>query len=208
MTPDAHSRVQTIGADAGDTVYAAKTVKQLKAVIQYLLFLQIIALLNGLFEAINALRNVGGLYVATLAVPRTISQLMILIAFVVFLLWLYRISYNTHHFATNPPSTQPGWAIGLFFVPVIMLFRPFQVVRDLWVINVGGSGNIVLVWWIAWIGSALLYEFGAAWIGEGQRVLGTWLTISAFLIDLLSSVSLLYIVRHMTYGNERLMESL
>src|SRR5262249_102640 len=45
----------------------------------------------------------------------------------------------------------PGWGgFGSWFVPIINLIRPYQLVREVWrAAGAGSSGTIVVVWWCA-----------------------------------------------------------
>jgi len=51
---------------------------------------------------------------------------------VVFLMWIYRANKNLRSLRAAGLSFTPGWAVGWFFVPVMNLFRPYQVVSEIW----------------------------------------------------------------------------
>jgi hypothetical protein len=51
---------------------------------------------------------------------------------VVFLSWLYTAAANLPRLGVRSPRFSPGWAVGWFFVPVVNLVRPYQVLRDVW----------------------------------------------------------------------------
>jgi hypothetical protein len=52
--------------------------------------------------------------------------------FVVLLMWIYRATKNLRSLRAAGLSFTPGWAVGWFFVPFMNLFRPYQVVSEIW----------------------------------------------------------------------------
>jgi hypothetical protein len=79
-----------------------------------------------------------------------------------FLIWFYRAHRNLHSFGVQGLRYSPGWAVGGFFVPILNLVRPYQVMKEVWWGSdpepPGGNrrGGALLVWW--W-GSYLLMNF-------------------------------------------------
>jgi len=55
----------------------------------------------------------------------------VLAYFIVFLSWLYRCYKNLSHIGGAVPRYTPGWAVGGWFVPIMNLFRPAQVMSDI-----------------------------------------------------------------------------
>lgn len=51
---------------------------------------------------------------------------------VVWLFWLYRAYSNLGLSGTKQARFTPGWAVGYWFIPVVNLVRPYQIVVDLW----------------------------------------------------------------------------
>lgn len=51
---------------------------------------------------------------------------------VLFLMWLHRAYRNLPTLGARHLKYSPGWAVGGFFVPILSLVRPFQVVRKIW----------------------------------------------------------------------------
>jgi len=49
-----------------------------------------------------------------------------------FFFWIYRAYKNLQ--AMNIPGLKysPSWAVGYFFIPILNLFRPYQVVKEIW----------------------------------------------------------------------------
>jgi hypothetical protein len=77
---------------------------------------------------------------------------------ITFISWLHRAYSNME--AISPPYRRfdTGWSIGAWFVPFLNLWRPKQIVNDVW-----NSGTPVknpppwlMLWWIGWLVSNVL----------------------------------------------------
>ena len=115
-----------------------------------------------------------------------------LVAAVACLIWLYRVHSNLPALGARNLEFTPEWAVGWWFIPIFHLFRPYQVVREIWqasdpgvsredqTLEVGPS-NALLGWWWALVVSGLVlafyYPFWAK-ITEGT-VFGVATTIDA-----------------------------
>jgi hypothetical protein len=53
---------------------------------------------------------------------------------VLFFIWIFYANKNSRVLATNIKFT-PGWAVANFFIPVINLFRPYQIVQEIWKVS-------------------------------------------------------------------------
>ena len=81
---------------------------------------------------------------------------------VMFIKWFRRAYYNLHQ-KTNHLSYSEGWAAGAWFVPILNLYRPYQIMKELYNetrnlllkndINVSKSfsTNLLGLWWALWI---------------------------------------------------------
>lgn len=61
-----------------------------------------------------------------------VDSLVFLIGAVVFLVWLYRVRVNLPALGIDDVRWSPGWAVVWWFVPIMSLFRPYQVVKETW----------------------------------------------------------------------------
>jgi len=80
---------------------------------------------------------------------------------VTFIQWFRRAYYNLN-LRTNCDHTD-GWAAGSWFVPIISLFRPYQIMKEMWIetskliklktpdFNINNSTLIIGLWWALWI---------------------------------------------------------
>lgn len=75
---------------------------------------------------------------------------------VVFIRWIYGAYRNLDVVARAERRYAHGWAIGSWFVPIMNLFRPKQMVNDIW--RAGGRdpsdaqpGWLLLSWWLLYL---------------------------------------------------------
>lgn len=89
---------------------------------------------------------------------------------VTFIRWFRRAYYNLH-LRVNGLSFSAGWAAGSWFVPILNLFRPFQIMKELYVktkdililngMNLKNEFSTHLLgwWWALWIIDGVLGQF-------------------------------------------------
>jgi hypothetical protein len=53
--------------------------------------------------------------------------------------WIYRTNRNAHSFARGL-SVSPPWSIGWFFVPIALLWKPYEGVKETWQASLSPSG--------------------------------------------------------------------
>jgi hypothetical protein len=94
-----------------------------------------------------------------LAVALIAGLVVYLLGAVIFIFW-FRRAYGNLRYLRGRMSHGPGWAIGAWFVPILNLFRPWQIAIETWV----GSDldmrdwdtrgerapRFVHAWWILW----------------------------------------------------------
>jgi hypothetical protein len=61
-----------------------------------------------------------------------IFQISVLLQMIAFFMWVYRINSNTHALRVVGMKFTPGWAVGWFFVPLASLWKPYQVLKEIW----------------------------------------------------------------------------
>ncbi len=94
-------------------------------------------------------------------------MVMFIISAVFFIQWFRRAYFNLH-LLVKPLSHTEGWAAGSWFVPIISLYRPFQIMKELYeetsaylriegvVKNESFSTQFLSWWWALWILSNFL----------------------------------------------------
>jgi hypothetical protein len=78
-----------------------------------------------------------------------------IVGIVVFCCWVYRVASNLLAFDT-PHEEAPGMAVAWFFVPIALLWKPYQSLKNVW----NGSGSdgtpwFFPIWWALWITSVI-----------------------------------------------------
>jgi hypothetical protein len=91
---------------------------------------------------------------------------------IVFIRWLTAAYRNTDVVSPGTRRYGHGWAIGAWFVPFLNLWRPKQIVNDVW--RAGGRdasdaepGALLVWWWSAFVISNWLANIGVrSWFGD------------------------------------------
>lgn len=128
--------------------------------------------------------------------------LVFLSTMVLFFMWIHRVHRNLGALGARSLRFSPGWAVGWFFVPVINLFRPHQVVKEIWEESdpQRGTGSALIGWWwIFWVLSALtsnratsMYLFAE----DTDRLLAaSWMAMASDAVEAISSAFTIVLVR-------------
>jgi hypothetical protein len=82
---------------------------------------------------------------------------------VAYLAWLSRTVDNLQALTGRRPIATPRWSIIWWFIPIANLFKPFQIVNDLYrrTLPPGRRGSsIVAAWWVFWVLNSLAIQAG------------------------------------------------
>jgi hypothetical protein len=92
----------------------------------------------------------------------------IIIAYILVLVWKYRTNKNCHGFGANDMRFTPGWAVGWHFVPIMNLFRPYQVMQEIWKVSTNPitwqdqrSSALIKWWWFSYLISGFFGKYSA-----------------------------------------------
>lgn len=99
---------------------------------------------------------------------------MLVCTSVAFMTWLYRSRANLRAFGTRRLRYSRNWAVFGFLIPVLNLFRPYQVTREVWQASDPSSTDpfdwteiktprLIRVWWGTFIAFGTL-KFLAVWM--------------------------------------------
>jgi hypothetical protein len=122
------------------------------------------------------LRATGGSHVAleARAAQLTTNEILLWIqgtlfvaTAVAFLAWLFQARVNLRAFGVRRPNYSRGWVVWGFFVPLVNLFRPYQVIREVWQGSDPQSqdgfnwrslpvSRLLPAWWALFVGWGLL----------------------------------------------------
>jgi hypothetical protein len=147
--------------------------------IWIVLALEIISLISGYFqyELLQSVSNGNEISIETANENDTREQIISfinLIAYIVsaitFIQWFRRAYYNLHIKIKNL-SHNESWAAGSWFVPVITWYRPFQIMKEMYIetkkilikYELISSSNITTnllgVWWTLWVINNIVGQF-------------------------------------------------
>ncbi|MGL5889526.1 MAG: DUF4328 domain-containing protein [Bacteroidia bacterium] len=101
-----------------------------------------------------------------------VSLLVSLSFTVLFIVWFYRVYENVNRCNSSLTSLSSGWAIGAWFVPVMNLFRPYRIMKEIWIgTQTAYTDNakpvtperpfFIDVWWISWMLAIAITLFGS-----------------------------------------------
>jgi len=137
-----------------------------------------IRVLLGLYAGSSA---VGLAYAHVPAAGRQVEVgIMALLQFVVllgmgacFLVWTFRLNKNLRALGVSGLRNAPAWAVAYFFIPILSLYRPYQVFREIWQASDPGPAA----------------RTGQAWQnGKSPALLGFWWA-SVILMNAMASLS-------------------
>jgi Domain of unknown function (DUF4328) len=104
------------------------------------------------------LTAIEGLY-ALVAIALTIVAVTTII---LWCMWLHRAARNIVDSELTAFGFTPAWAVGWHFIPFANLFKPFEVMREIWNASVGHMDALdqpeplVTRWWATWLSSSIL----------------------------------------------------
>jgi len=76
-----------------------------------------------------------------------------LLSGVAVLIWRYKANRNCWYYGAEEMRFTPGWAVGWSFVPVMNLFKPYQVMQEIWKISTdpenwkNQKSSLLIKWW-------------------------------------------------------------
>ncbi|MFE0681514.1 DUF4328 domain-containing protein [Streptomyces sp. NPDC058961] len=133
-----------------------------------------------------------------------------------FIAWFHRARTNAEALDPGSCSTGPGWAIGVWFVPLVNFVMPWLIARDVTRASVrsapahkGGRAPLALLnaWWLAWVASKVLPLIGSRLPATGDevatahRTAGAW--IATDVLNLAAAVLAILYVWQLTNHQER-----
>ena len=109
----------------------------------------------------------------SLALWSLVELPVLLVCGILFIVWLHQ-AHRSDRMDPTWQKRRSGWAIGGWFVPVVNLWFPFQVVSDLRRAARGDGGEpsyaLQWCWWIAFLLSTLTSRISATAYNSAERV--------------------------------------
>ena len=132
---------------------------------------------------------------------------------IAFLMWQHRIRKNADYVGVNGLRFSVAGVIGWWFVPIMNIFRPYQVMKEMWQSNYHGV-NEQPEWRDLAVSGLLGWWWGLFLVGGWLRniagiisrrsdtidslITAGWIDIVSFVIWMLSAVSAIALVREIT----------
>jgi hypothetical protein len=93
--------------------------------------------------------------------PALLSLGALVATIVAFCMWLHRLYRNLPALGATGLRYSPGWAAGAWFVPILNLWRPYQIVREVWqrTAPAGQGWDLLKLWWGLWLVSNYVGNF-------------------------------------------------
>ncbi|HEY1570558.1 MAG TPA: DUF4328 domain-containing protein [Pseudonocardiaceae bacterium] len=139
-----------------------------------------------------------------------LSLLALVAAGIVFLLWLWRARLNAE--LTAGPESQRrgrGWTIGGWICPVVNLWFPYQIVRDVYAASARRPvrAPLVGVWWAVLVANVVIANVVVRFITSTDPVqeahtLATLGTVS-LILEAVAAALIVVIIQQVTNGQER-----
>jgi amino acid transporter len=60
------------------------------------------------------------------------NLIMLVLGMIFFIMWFRRAYYNLHMLPWHTARHTEGWAAGSWFIPILSLFWPYQIMDDIW----------------------------------------------------------------------------
>ena len=132
---------------------------------------------------------------------------------IAFCMWIHRASTNLPPLGVHDQRFSPRWAVGWWFVPIMWLFRPYQVMKEVWKGSYPIKGLVVAQaagrdapvspllgwWWATWLLSAWVGNVGVQIFLRGQTtdelITGDWLVVVSEVIGILAIVLMFVLVQ-------------
>ena len=158
--------------------------------------------------------TIGGLYIVVSAAT-----------VIAFCMWIHQASKNLVALGVHHQRFSPGWAVGWWFVPVMCLFRPYQVMKEIWRgsypdIGIGDQAawrnvpvsSLLGWWWAAWLLHGWVGSVGIKLFIRGETVsqviTADWLFVVGDVIAIMASILVFALVWQITSNQEKRHNSL
>jgi hypothetical protein len=112
---------------------------------------------------------------------------------ITFLKWIYIAYKNTKGFGAEGLRYSPGWAVGYYFIPILSLVRPVQVMSEIWRVSENphdwrqrAGSWLIGAWWALFlvysIATQIALRIAIEYSIAGKLSLANWSLASGFAI--------------------------
>ncbi|MCK4816835.1 DUF4328 domain-containing protein [bacterium] len=145
---------------------------------------------------------IGGIYLV-----------LFVITAILFCMWIHRAHRNLPSLGASDLKYSPGWAVGYFFIPILSIFRPFQVTTEIWKASdptteineslawkSAPTSPLIASWWVLFLVSAFLGNilFRVSLQAEtlGELLTAGWLTFVLDVLDIPAAILAIFLIRN------------
>lgn len=143
-----------------------------------------------------------------------VQVVMTIITATFFIMWFRRAYFNLHTLKVNLQYTE-GWAAGSWFVPILNLFRPYQIMEEIWVntqVQIDKpeeEPKILLgVWWGLWIIGGIIDRISTRLALDASTIenyqTSSLLTLISDAFSLITLFCIIFIIRKVIVWEEEL----
>ena len=139
--------------------------------------------------------------------------ILFIITAILFCMWIHRAHRNLPSLGVSGLRYSPGWAVGGFFVPILNLFRPFQVTTEIWkasdpIPDVNDSlawqsaptSPLVIFWWVLFLLSGFIGNIvlqislqAETW---SEILTASWLTFAMDFVYIPAAILAILVIRN------------
>jgi len=126
---------------------------------------------------------------------------------ILMLCWISRANFNARQLGAEKMEFTPGWAVGYFFVPFVNLWKPYQIMQEIWQASRSPENwkrvpapSALVGWWWATVVCSRIVARAAMQVDKTaddlNEILGVqYLTMFSDLLDIVPSLLLFTIIR-------------
>jgi len=139
---------------------------------------------------------------------------------VAFMMWSYRVHGNLRALGARNLRYSPGWAVGIWFIPIFNLFVPFLIMREIWAgsdpaglrtdplqRSYGGTWALVGCWWgfhlLKWLADQAGIQLWLRARTVPQQIVSGWADVLGDLATLPAAVFAILVVGHVDRNQQQ-----
>lgn len=158
------------------------------------------------------------------ALASTLSLPIRIYTAVFFLIWLNRANKNLTPLQAGYQEFSSGWAVGWWFIPLASLWKPFQVVREVWresdpeidprdgggflsgvASTSSGAPGYMVWWWVFWVVGNIASNIAGRTLDTNRadlvQISGAVFLVNA-IFNITAAILAIYVIRDITDRQE------
>ncbi len=102
-----------------------------------------------------------------------ISVLSLIFLFI----WIHRVNHNGHLFDDSVMKISPGWSVGYFFIPILSLWKPYEILKEIWMVSINPNElkkipkhTFISLWWFFTLLTITLFSIYRHLISGAEKI--------------------------------------